>query len=74
MSLGSFASKESAQGALDKMGTRGIRTARVVQERERSVATELRLPNATEAFMVRLEDIKSQLAGVALRSCGDSGR
>ncbi len=74
LSLGSFPSKESAEGALEKMGNRGIRTARVVQERVQSVATELRLPAATEAVMSRMEDIKPQLAGVPLRSCGDSGR
>lgn len=74
LSLGSFSGKESAEGALAQMGTRGIRTARVVQERGPSVASELRLPTATEAVRARLEEIKPQLEGLPLRSCGESGR
>jgi len=74
LSLGSYPTKESAEGALEKMAERGIRTARVVQERAQSVATELRVPTATEDVRARLEVIKPQLAGVPLRSCGDSGR
>jgi cell division protein FtsN len=74
LSLGSFPTKESADGALEKLTNRGIRTARVVQERPRSVATELRLPNASEDILARMEGIKPQLAGVPLRNCSDSGR
>jgi len=73
LSLGSFSSKESAESALSRMGTRGIRTARVVQERAQSLASEFRWPAATEAIRARLEEIKPQLAGVPLRSCGESG-
>jgi hypothetical protein len=74
LSLGSFSSKESAEAALAQMGTRGIRTARVVQERVQSLASELRLPAATEAVRSRLEEIKPQLAGQPLRACGEQGR
>lgn len=73
LSLGSFPSKESADGELAKMGAIGIRTARVVQERAQSVATELRFPAASEAVRARLEGIKPQLGGAPLRSCSDSG-
>lgn len=74
LSLGSFSSKQSAEDGLAKMGNRGIRTARVVQEQAQSLATELRVPTVTEAVRSRLEDIKPQLAGVSLRNCRESGR
>jgi cell division protein FtsN len=74
LSLGSFSTKENADSELSRLSTRGIRTARVVQEREQSVSNELRLPAATEAIRAGLEEIKPLLGGLPLRSCGSSGR
>ncbi len=69
LSLGAFDSKEAAEDALMRLNKRGIRTAKVVQERPQTSATELRLPAATEALRKRLEELAPQLAGRALRRC-----
>jgi hypothetical protein len=69
LSLGAFDSKDKADEALMVLSKRGIRTARVVQERAQSSATELRLPAATEALRKRLEELAPPLAGKALRRC-----
>ncbi|MDE2417068.1 MAG: SPOR domain-containing protein [Burkholderiales bacterium] len=74
LSLGSFADRDSAERGLAKLGNRGIRTAKVVQESASSQATELRLPAVTDAIRPRLEAIKPQLAGLSLHSCNESGR
>jgi hypothetical protein len=69
LSLGAFESKAKADEALAVLSKRGIRTAKVVQERAQSTATELRLPAATEALRKRLEELAPSLAGKALRRC-----
>jgi enoyl-[acyl-carrier-protein] reductase (NADH) len=69
LSLGAFDSKGKAEEALTVLSKRGIRTAKVVQERATSAATELRLPAATEALRKRLEELAPSLAGKALRRC-----
>jgi hypothetical protein len=69
LSLGAFDSQGKADEALMVLSKRGIRTARVVQERAQSTATELRLPAATEALRKRLEELAPSLVGKALRRC-----
>lgn len=74
LSLGSFPDQDSAERGLAKLGSRGIRTARVLQEVAPSRGTELRLPVVTDAMRPRLEAIKPQLAGLPLHDCRASGQ
>lgn len=74
LSLGGFGSKQAADTALAAMSSRGVRTARVVQERASSTGFELRLPAASRALDAPLEHIKPQLAGAQLHRCPESGQ
>lgn len=69
LSLGSFATTGEAEAELAAVGKRGIRTARVVQERAEVRGTLLRLPVVDEGVRARLEGLKPALAGLALRAC-----
>lgn len=70
LSLGVFASQAAAQEALDQFARRGVRTARVVQERPEVRGQWLRFPQADAALRQRLDGAKvSLLAGRALRAC-----
>ena len=69
LSLGGFDTQAAATAELAKLSLRGIRTARVVQERAASNATYLKLPAVTDAMKQRLNDVKPALGGQALKSC-----
>ena len=69
LSLGGFETKPEADAHLAKLGQRGIRTARVLQEREEAVVYQLKLPSVSDAVKARLPDVRSALGGAALRSC-----
>lgn len=69
LSLGGFDTQSEADAYLVKLGQRGIRTARVLQEREPSVAYQLKLPVVSEAVKTHLPEVRNALGGVALRSC-----
>jgi hypothetical protein len=69
LSLGGFDTKAAANAELAKLVQRGVRTARVVQEREAGEHHWLKLPEVTDALKTRLEDVKPALAGKALRKC-----
>ncbi len=69
LSLGSFASQKAAQQALAALGTQGVHTARVVQERPAREGRRLRLPVVTEAMRARLPALAGALGGQELRSC-----
>jgi hypothetical protein len=69
LSLGGFDTQAAATSELQRLSQRGIRTARVVQEREESHITQLKLPAVSESLKARLADIKPALAGRPLKSC-----
>lgn len=69
LSLGGFETQAAAQAALEVFSRRGVRTARVVQERAEVRGTLLRLPAADEALRARLDELKPVLAGLVLRPC-----
>ena len=69
LSLGGFTSQAAAQQQLDRLAQRGVRTARVVQEREEARGQVLRLPLVDDALRARLEEIRTVLNGKPLRSC-----
>lgn len=70
LSLGRFSTEEAAERALAALGTQGVRTARVVQERGDASGYLLRLPQATDPLRPPLDALRPALAGKPLRPCG----
>lgn len=70
MSLGGFDTKKGADDHLAALTQRGIRTARVVQEREEGQAYRLKIPAVTDALKPQIEAVKPALAGKTLKACG----
>jgi hypothetical protein len=69
LSLGGFATQAAADAARANLSQRGVRTARVLQERAQSTGIMLRLPAADEALQARLGALKSALGGRPLVAC-----
>jgi hypothetical protein len=69
LSLGAYESQTAASAALDKLSRRGIRTARVVQERAEERGNLLRLPSTDETLRGRLSTLKPTLGDQVLVSC-----
>jgi hypothetical protein len=70
LSLGRYSTEEAAHRALTALGTQGVRTARVVQERGDTPAWTLHLPAATPALRAQAEaQLGAALAGKPLRAC-----
>lgn len=67
LSLGRYSTEEAAQRALSDLGRKGVRTARVVQERPDTPAYTLRLPRIDERLRAQLSSLP--LAGKDLRPC-----
>lgn len=67
--LGSFDSASAAQESLVLLGKRGVRTARVEQERAELKGFWVRLPVVDEALRGRLDEFKPLMAGKIWRSC-----
>ena len=70
LSLGRFSSKDAAERELANLGTRGVRTARVIQERPDAAGFTLRLPAVTDALRPQLDALRTAMAGKTLRNCG----
>lgn len=69
LSLGRFETQAQAQAELNALQKRGVRTARVVQERAELKQSQLRIPVADEAMKPKLEELKPALGDRTLRSC-----
>lgn len=69
LSLGRFETQAQAQAELNALQKRGVRTARVVQERAELRQSQLRIPAADEAMKPKLEELKPALGDKSLRSC-----
>ncbi len=69
LSLGRFSTEEAAQRGLSNLTAKGVRTARVVQERNDAPGYMLRLPAADSALRARVEALRTPMAGKTLRSC-----
>lgn len=69
LSLGSFPSEAAATQQLDGLAARGVRTARVVQERPEQRGQRLLLPVVDDNLRPRVEELKAQLATRPLRPC-----
>jgi hypothetical protein len=69
LSLGSFESQAAATLELNRLAARGIRTARVVQERAEGRANQLKLPAVSESMKARLQEVKPAMAGRSWGAC-----
>lgn len=69
LSLGGFDTQGAAHAELASLNRRGVRTARVVQERPEVRGSRLKIPAADETLRARLDEFKTALAGKPLRPC-----
>jgi hypothetical protein len=69
LSLGSYASEAAANTQLNALAERGVRTARVLQERPEQRGQRLLLPAVDDNLRPRLQDLQPLLAGKTLRPC-----
>ena len=70
LSLGSFKTQPEAEAELTRIAKKGVKTARVMQERAELRGQRLRLPAVNAALRSQLDTIKPQLAGKAFAVCG----
>ncbi len=70
LSLGNFKTQPEAQAELDRIAKKGVKTAKVVQERAEQRGQRLKLPTVDAALRSQLDAIKPQLAGKAFAVCG----
>jgi hypothetical protein len=69
LSLGSYPNESSAAQQLGALAERGVRTARVVQERAEQRGLRLLLPAVDDALRPRVEELKPVLSTRPLRPC-----
>jgi hypothetical protein len=69
LALASFASQAEADKELARIATKGVRTARVVQERAEARGQILKLAAVDAALRAQLDTLKPQLEGKPLRPC-----
>jgi hypothetical protein len=69
LSLGGHDSQALATEELASLNKRGVRTAKVVQEKTASQRQLLRLPAVDDALRAKLEPIKVALGNAGLRAC-----
>ncbi len=67
--LAAFDSEAAAKAELAKLAPKGIRTAKVVQEREAGTANQLKLPAVSDALKAKLPDLKAAMAGQSFKAC-----
>ncbi len=69
VSLGSFDSQDKANQQLSSLAQRGVRTARVMQERPEVKGQTLRLSALDETLRARLGEVRGALGGKTLQAC-----
>jgi len=69
LSLGGFSSQGAATQQLERLAERGVRTAKVVQERPEVRGQLLKLPVVDDALRPRLDELRPALGGKTLRPC-----
>ncbi|MBK6005741.1 SPOR domain-containing protein [Ramlibacter ginsenosidimutans] len=69
LSLGAFPTEAAATAQLATLAERGVRTARVVQDRSEQKGEGLQLPAVDDSLRPRLEELKPALANKPLRPC-----
>ena len=69
LSLGNFETQPEAEAELVRIAKKGIKTAKVLQERAEQRGQRLKLPAVDTALRSQLDAIKPQLAGKAFQAC-----
>jgi hypothetical protein len=69
LSLGGYPTEAAAKQQLEALVQKGVRTAKVVQEKPETKGQSLKLAAVDDALRPRLDDIKSALNGKALKAC-----
>ncbi len=69
LSLGRFDSQAAADTDLARIAKKGVKTAKVIQERAEQRGQRLKLAAVNAALRSQLDAIKPQLAGKAFQSC-----
>jgi hypothetical protein len=69
IALGGYPTEAAAKQQLQALSQKGVRTAKVVQERGEARGQSLKLAAVDDALRPRLDDLKSALNGKALRAC-----
>lgn len=69
LALGTYSSEEAAQLGLQDVTKKGVRTARVVQERAEGAVWTLRLPAITDEQRNTVAGLRTAMAGKRLQSC-----
>jgi hypothetical protein len=69
ISLGGHSSQAQATRELADLNKRGVRTAKVVQERPPVKGQVLRLPAVDDALRGQLDGVRTALGGATLRAC-----
>lgn len=69
LSLGGFPTQAEANAHLEKLAVRGVRTARVVQERPEVRGQRLTLSAVDDALRARLDELRPALGTRMLRPC-----
>ncbi len=69
LSLGRFDSQAAADADLVRIAKKGVKTAKVIQERAEQRGQRLKLAVVNAALRSQLDAIKPQLAGKALQTC-----
>lgn len=69
LALGSFQTESEAEKELTRMANKGVRTARVVQERAEARGQILKFAAVDSGAKTQLDALKAQFEGKTLRSC-----
>jgi hypothetical protein len=69
ISLGGYPSEAAAKQQMQALTQKGVRTAKVVQERGEARGQSLKLAVVDDALRSRLDDLKSALGAKSLRAC-----
>ena len=69
LSLGTYPSEAAAQQQLEALAAKGVRTARVLQDRPEQRGQRLTLPAVDDALRGRLDELKTALGAKTLRPC-----
>ncbi|HEY8050412.1 MAG TPA: SPOR domain-containing protein [Ramlibacter sp.] len=69
VSLGGYPSEAAAKQQLQALTQKGVRTAKVVQEKPETTGQLLKLPAVDDALRAKLDDLKSALDGKPLKAC-----
>lgn len=69
LSLGGAATQQAATVQLERLAERGVRTARVTQERPEVRGQKLVLPALDDSLRARVDELRGPLNGKPLRGC-----